>query len=84
MRFAFCESIHASSESPWHIRELSKHGKKLGGGVDTPSLCGLIQKGKGWDLETDINEFHLTNGCCPKCFELFLERRSMHAGYRET
>jgi hypothetical protein len=75
MKYSFCESVTATSYSPWHIRQLTKEGKKLGGGVDTPSLCGRVKKMKGWDLETDINPFHLANGCCPECLKMFEERR---------
>lgn len=74
MEYSFCESVMATSYSPWHIRQLTKKGRKLGGGIDTPSLCGRVKAGRGWDLETPINEFHLTNGCCPKCFEIFEAR----------
>lgn len=74
MAFSFCEPVTATSISPWHIRELTGKGRMLGGGIDTPSLCGRVEVNRGWDLETPINEFHLANGCCQKCFQLYTER----------
>ena len=63
----FCESV--TGIGPWHIRKLSKNGLKLGGGIDTPSLCGRIRPlgdhtqervgGGGWDLEVRITSGHL-------------------------
>jgi len=40
---SYCE---ADSEELWHIRRLSSVGKKLNGGIDTPSLCG---REMSWD-----------------------------------
>ena len=65
MKFSFCESVHAGPLSLWHLRKLTEVGKKLGGGIDTPSLCGRVKR--GWDLEVDINEFHIANNTCPDC-----------------
>lgn len=59
--FSFCESVTATSSSPWHIRRLDSAGKKLGGGITTPSLCGLATR--GWDLEVEITEHHLKYSC---------------------
>ena len=68
--YAFCETVHASALSPWHIRKLTEQGKKLGGGADTPSLCGLKVS---WDLRTDwhisealsdIERYRLTHVVC--------------------
>jgi hypothetical protein len=71
--FSFCESVTATSYSKWHIRRLTKAGKKFGGGIDTGSLCGLIKLPLGgWDLEVDITKHHLTH-CCSKCKALYLE-----------
>lgn len=65
--FVFCESVFGIG--PWHIRRLSDQGFKLGGGIDTPSLCDFVRPmgdfpdGKrgfgGWDLEVRITEAHL-------------------------
>ena len=62
--YSFCESAHATSHSRWHIRALDAAGKKLGGGITTPSLCGLVTR--GWDLNVDITSFHLERAC-PRC-----------------
>jgi hypothetical protein len=70
-KYAFCESAHASSISPWHIREVGKAGLKLGGGIDTSTFCGRVRPledrgGGGWDLNVRITAHHLTH-CCPLC-----------------
>jgi len=50
MPYAFCESIHAGSNSLWHIRKY-EGALKLGGGIDTPSLCGHVKpEVGGWDI----------------------------------
>jgi hypothetical protein len=72
LRFAFCETITASSISPWHIRRLTSRGKKLGGGADTPALCG---RKVAWDLELEVSMHHLTQ-CCPKCSQLYREEHA--------
>ena len=69
---SFCETVSASSESPWHIRKLTEKGKKLGGGADTESLCGFRVS---WDLNVEITEHHL-NHCCKLCASEY--RREVH------
>jgi len=61
--FSFCESVTASGSSPWHIRQLTNEGKKLGGGIDTTSLCGHVKPPYGWDLAVPITEYHLVHAC---------------------
>lgn len=63
--FAFCESVHATGVSPWHIRRVSGP-LKLGGGIDSASLCKLVVPPYGWDLSVRITEQHLKNAC-PAC-----------------
>ena len=65
-KYSFCESVTASSISPWHIRRLTDVGRKLGGGIDTSSLCGLVKPPYGWDLSADLNtdsNGHLCRAC---------------------
>jgi hypothetical protein len=65
-KYSFCESVTASSSSPWHIRRLTDVGRKLGGDIDTGSLCGLVKAHYGWDLSADINtdgDHHLCRAC---------------------
>lgn len=69
MRYSFCESVHASSMSPWHIRQLVDC-KKLGGGIDSSSLCGFVKSGWGWDLEVEITKHHLSHAC-PRCVAVY-------------
>jgi hypothetical protein len=57
---SFCETVTASSRSKWHIRPLTKVGKKLGGGADTQALCGRVV---AWDLATDVHETHFGYAC---------------------
>jgi len=68
--FSFCESQWASSRSKWHIR-YCEHGRKLGGGIDSNSLCGHVKKGGGWDLEVEICERTLYSGVCPECKRIY-------------
>lgn len=74
--YSFCESSAAGSLSPWHIRKLGAAGVKLGGGIDTPSLCGRVdpEKWNGWDVAgvaiTDAFLDGTTNGrrhVCAAC-----------------
>jgi hypothetical protein len=67
-KYAFCESVHAGPLARWHIRKLSDVGLKLGGGIDTASLCGRVRPmgdmtsgqrgGGGWDLRVRIRPEH--------------------------
>jgi hypothetical protein len=69
-KFAFCESVHASGTSPWHIRNVFQR-LHLTGGVDTPSLCGHVKpEVGGWDLNVKITEHHLKH-TCPRCVEMY-------------
>lgn len=57
-KYSFCESVRAGSLSPWHIRPLTPQGKKLGGGIDTHSLCGRVGPDVGgWDLDVEVEEY---------------------------
>jgi hypothetical protein len=66
-KYSYCETVTAGSTTPWHIRVLSDKGKKLGGGADTPALCGRTV---AWDLNVDITTMNLT-GACTKCREVY-------------
>lgn len=63
LAYAFCESITAGAFTPWHIRKLTKQGLKLGGGADTPALCGRVVS---WDRKVSLTPEHLAD-CCQKC-----------------
>lgn len=75
MVYSFCEPATATSHSRWHIRELTPVGRKLGGGVDTKSLCGHVVPPYGWDLEVGITEHHLTHAC-PECVAAYRQREA--------
>jgi len=68
IRYSFCETISAQALAPWHIRELTALGMKLGGGADTDALCGVPV---AWDLKVPISAHHLSH-CCRKCSGIFL------------
>jgi hypothetical protein len=61
--YSFCESEAAGSKSAWHIRRLTKYGRKLGGGSDSRALCGRTVS---WDVNVDITDLNLPLAC-PKC-----------------
>ena len=65
--FSYCESIAATATSTWHIRKLTSKGRKLGGGIDTPSLCGRVTS--GWDLAVPIGTAPGKHICC-ECYAL--------------
>lgn len=73
--YAFCESVHATGRSPWHIRKVPDGILKLGGGITTPSLCGTIKitgfGANGWDLNVRITDQQLTHAC-PRCVVEYL------------
>lgn len=68
----FCESIHASGRSPWHLRRPTAAGLKLGGGIDTTSLCGRVTR--GWDLDVPVTEPHFEHTCRDCLAELEKEK----------
>jgi hypothetical protein len=71
--YTFCEPSFAGPRAPWCIRKLTAIGKKLGGGVDTPSLCGRVKPTAvggpgGWDLTHTLGEADLeAEFTCKKC-----------------
>ena len=67
MEFSFCETLAAYR---WHIRQLTKAGRKINGGADTPTLCGLKA---AWDLSFPIgvDPRHIENSC-PKCRDIYV------------
>ena len=67
-RYSFCETALAGSASRWHIRRLTAVGRKLGGGADTPSLCG---RKVAWDLDVQLTDYALAEDCCRLCFQQY-------------
>jgi hypothetical protein len=66
-KLTFCESVSASGNSPWHLRWRTGE-KKLGGGVDTDSLCGRVKAPHGWDLEVDPHKTGVEHDhVCTRC-----------------
>ena len=78
MTYSFCESVHASSRSKWHIRRLTEKGPKYGGGIDTKSLCGAVSA--GWDLRVPIEDrvagvLARDNSVCFQCLEEYRSQK---------
>lgn len=70
--YSYCESIAATGRSAWHIRKLTKHGRFLGGGIDSKSLCGRIER--GWDLAPPVTKKALPlDHVCQKCQTALIE-----------
>lgn len=71
--YSFCEPTHAGPLAPWCIRKLSRNGRKVGGGVDTYSLCGRVKPcdvggSGGWDLPNALVADYLDDKiACRKC-----------------
>ena len=66
-KYAYCETIAAYV---WHIRPLTKVGLKLGGGADTPALCGAKVL---WDLSLKVDPTEPSfRTVCEKCRSLAL------------
>lgn len=63
--FVFCETVYATSTSPWHIRKLTDKGMMTGGGADTKALC---DREVAWDVECEIEPLILIQpDVCSKC-----------------
>lgn len=77
--FSYCESVHAGSMSPWHIRRpLPRTGLMTSGGIDTPSLCGRVKPfGRGgtggWDLSVPVTDKQ--DGVCRECFAQYQRQK---------
>jgi len=70
--YSYMEFATATGRSPWHIRKLTDQGKKMGGGIDTPSLCG--RKYNGWDVNHAAPEAGpRPDFACRNCWEAFKE-----------
>lgn len=71
--YSFCEATTAGSRSRWHIRPLTKVGRKLGGGADTQALCGRLV---AWDIATPVTPTSpvLEDGVCSTCRVSYEER----------
>jgi len=67
-KYSFCETVTASSVSPWHIRELTAVGRKLGGGADTLALCG---REVSWDLSGGVKIFEHRMRACSSCWIIY-------------
>lgn len=66
--YCFCESVSATSLSPWCIRKITKAGTRPGGNIDTDSLCGRVRSPMGWDVNCFFDvEIDIV---CRKCKEI--------------
>lgn len=85
-KLSFCESVTASSRSPWHLRELTDVGQKFGGGIDTASFCEIVRPSKdgglgGWDVDVAITLKECErlsrtqpSGLCALCYGTLLHK----------
>jgi hypothetical protein len=76
--YAYCEPVTAGPRAKWHIRKV-KDRLFLTGGIDTPSLCGVVRPFGpeygaigGWDVNVKMTGLHQAHAC-PKCVKLYLE-----------
>jgi hypothetical protein len=72
--YSFCEIVTAGANTPWHLRQLTEAGRKLGGGADTPGLCG---REVSWDLSLPVRRFEIASGriapiVCKECRRVYL------------
>jgi hypothetical protein len=77
--YAFCEPVWATTSSRTHIR-LVEGGRKLGGGIDSPALCGF-DLARGWDLPRNLDAGVVSrtldsqcNPTCPACAAAWVAR----------
>lgn len=68
-QYSFCEPVWVGSAAPWCVRRLTAKGRKVGGGVDTPSLCGRVDpaNGGGWDLSAECRVSLDHPHMCARC-----------------
>jgi hypothetical protein len=84
-KFFYCETVTAGGASPWHIREKGPKGVMLGGGADTPALCGRTV---AWDLRVPI-DIESESGkaqlraACRKCAVEYLKLMSTNPEWYE-
>lgn len=82
-QFSFCET--AAALGAWHIRRLTKVGRKLGGGADTKTLCGLTA---AWDVQCEFSDERLemieravphqeAGRPCPACVQEYKAMRAL-------
>lgn len=71
MTFSFCET---NAAYVYHIRRLTPAGRKLGGGADTPALCG---RKVSWDVPTPVDLTPPLNGLCKECATRYIEYREI-------
>lgn len=80
--YSFCEAPTAGALARWHIRRLTSVGKKLGGGIDTDSLCGHVLAAKGgWDRAPEIfaDKAQLEAVTCARCLAVYRDEAALLA-----
>lgn len=63
--YSFCDPVWPAPRI-WHVRKLTKQGRKFGGGADTKALCGSEV---GWDVTVTITELNLSKNTCKECLK---------------
>jgi hypothetical protein len=66
---SWCEPVWVGGATCWCLRPLTDKGQKLGGSVDTNSLCGRVQAPYGWDVAVPVTLDRVQHPriCCPRC-----------------
>jgi hypothetical protein len=77
--WSYCESDFGSADPMWCIRRLTTKGRTdrnhRRSRIDTPSLCGQLKPGFGWDLYSVVQEDQLfEKRCCLKCKRIFFDK----------
>jgi hypothetical protein len=67
-KFSFVDN-GITTTGRYHLRELTNQGYKLGGGIDTPTLCG-IENRSYFDSSLPITATSLKSAC-PDCVVLY-------------
>lgn len=76
MNLYYCETVAAVSRR-WHLRyHDSDESRKLGGGANTPTLCGLQA---AWDIDRAVHERDLEALGCRSCVATLKEDLGMGA-----
>lgn len=75
--YSYCEPVWAGPLAKWCIRRLTNAARKLGGGVDTESLCGRVPRHQGWDLTVQVEADK--PGVCEKCERIWITETKQQA-----
>lgn len=55
----------------WHLRPLTRRGRRPTGGIDSPSLCSKVVAPHGADVVAEVSEEKLATVGCEKCVKVY-------------